>query len=582
MDGHCFVLRGSDGVGVRIPGDSALQRRSSVLVGMKEGLCDTSSSSSSGSSSETVFEVATVGSRAVRDVMHLLREVELCRTLEISSDRLVDALMCAHYLGVSSDGLLDEVDRYVITGPDPDPDPVAYPDSPFPTAVAVKWLELARLDPDVIVKLASFSCMWKNLSLAKTAEAAAEFLTALELAIAARATAVLGSLRPSEPSEPSATPSVSPEASRALALTDVLVGSRRELRGNVLAVCSNLFHIVGSCIRLSEKSESSEASEASEASAAGRGYVLRRLVAPAIAGATGDILDGLLAACCIAHPGSFETCPDLALAIAEQRDSLKMARQTSCIVGVGVFDLWVYLQHQNQQNQQQNQHQRERTDCLLRQICPKMVLKLAMNDKRCHIPDVLDRCVPDATSRVDVVCEALETTSILSNNVDCITAVLDSLGCPSNKQRLLALLKKNLDPVTGIWPVGNHSVRVIECFRRAVKDDVAVLDILVDAINRIPTPVRSARTGSTPDEGLWIGLAELLRKMFDTSDKDRQCDRFRIALCAAKLRSDLLLQTLGKFGQQTLGKFDQNPRDQPGEERDQKREQKRSLRQRNV
>ena len=534
---------------MRIPGDSALQRRSAVLVGMKEGLCDTSSGSS-----ETVFEVATVGSRAVRDLMHLLREVELCRTLEMSSDRLVDALMCANYLGVS-DGLLDEVDRYVITytDPDSDPDPVAYPDSPeFPTAVTVKWLELARLDPDVIVKLSSFSCMWKNLSLAKTAEAAAEFLTALELAIAARATAVLGSLRPS----------VSPEASRALALTDVLVGCRLGSR-NVLTVCSNIFHVMRSCIPLSR-------------TVSERGYVLRCLVAPAIAGATGDILDELLASCCIAHPGSAEMCPDLALTIAERRDSLKMARLTSKILVSGVFYMWVYLQQQPLRQQQQQQQQR--TDCLLRQICPKMVLKIAMSNASCNaaIPEVMDRCIPDAASRVEVVCEVLESTSLLYNTVDGITAALDSLGClgcpgcPSNKQRLLALLKKNLDPVTGIWSVlDDRSVRVIECVLRAVRDDVAVLDILVDAINRKPIPVHLARNGSSPEESLWwIGLTELLRKLFDTSDKDRQRNRFRIALCAAKLRSDLLLQTLGKF-------------DQRGEPRE-PREQKRSLQQRNL
>jgi hypothetical protein len=212
-----------------------------------------------------------------------------------------------------------------------------------------------------------------------------------------------------------------------------------------------------------------------------------------------------------------------------------------------------------------------------------MFLKIAIRKTSYHalIPEVLEGCIPDAASRVAVVCEALESTSFLKT-VDGITAALDSLGClgclgcPSDKQRLLALLKKNLDPATGIWAVyDTQSVPVIECFRRAVKDDEAVLDILVDAINRDPIPVCLARTGSSPPDRLLIGLPELLRKMFDTSYEDRQRNRFRIALCAAKLSSDLLLQTLGKFDQRGEPR---EHRDQPGVQRDQKR----SLRQRNL
>jgi hypothetical protein len=380
--------------------------------------------------------------------------------------------------------------------------------------------------------------MWSTLSLAKTAEAAAEFLAALELVIAARVATILGSLRmPPSPSD----------ASRATseALMEVLVGGRRGPSGKAIAalVCSNLFRIVGAC---------SDASKGRGEASEGRGEVLRRLVTPAIAGATGDILDGLFAAS-VAHPSSVETCPDLALAVAERRDGFKNAiRLTSDDVVVGAFDLWVHLQQQQEQGVAAAR--------LLRQVCPKMVLKLAMN--KCHplIPDVVVCCLPDAASRVKVVCEVLESTDLTPENVDVITTVLDvgCAGCPGrsmDKRRLLTLLKRNLDPVKGIWsPVDRHSVAVVERILQAVGDDVAVLDVLVDTINRIPSPVRAGRDDS--DE--WRGLAELLRKIFENTDKDRHCNRFRIALCAAKLRSDVLLQTLGNFGQQTLGKFDQN------------------------
>ena len=539
MDGQCFVLRGSDGVGVRIPGDSALQRRSAVLTGMKDCLCGSSSSSSS--SSETIFEAATVGSRAVEDLMHLLREVELSHTLEMSSERLVDALMCANYLGVTFDSsLLVKVEWLVLVHTDADTDTDTpeytvtadkYKAREYPLALAHKWLELARLVPEVIGRLSTFSTMWSTLSLAKTAEAAAEFLAALELVIAARVATILGSLRmPPSPSDAS--------WAAAEALMEVLVGGHRGRRGMAVPalVCSNLFRIVGACYRSSKASE-----------------VLRRLVTPAIAGATGDILDGLFAAS-VTHPSSVETCPDLALAVAERRDGFKNAtRLTSDDVVAGAFDLWVHLHEQEQQ-------QGVAAARLLRQVCPKMVLKLAMN--KCHplIPDVLVCCLPDATSRVKVVCEVLESTDVTPENVDVITTVLDvgCAGCPGrsmDKRRLLTLLKRNLDPVKGIWsPVDRHSVVVIERILQAVGDDVAVLDVLVDTINRIPSPVRAGRDDS--DE--WRGLAELLRKIFENTDKDRHCNRFRIALCAAKLRSDVLLQTLGKFDQQTLGKFDQN------------------------